>query len=455
MPDSGGTTGIPTGGGTPLATTGYIERPANYLPLETWRQLIGYNPYHFWGLANSSVPVTSACNTIVKEYAWQQADALGRNEIRESILAAEDRLFEHLGYRVGRRYVTKLLPYPQPVMGGFGPAGSDGRWRAMNLGEGYIRAVGVATEAVIEAAATVVYSDANNDGVTDTFTLTVDVTGITVSADEVEVFFGAADRPYGEPRQERYQIRPVQAIITGNTLTITGRSWLCVRPEQYEGVQIQPFDPDATDAGTGVFAQTLEVVRRYTDPNGTTTDDAQAVLIWETDPWPAWACGCSGSGLTFAGNRHDPAAQAYAVARVGIRDPRRGEVTPAEAVYTSNSGEWSARPWGTWRQPDRVLVRYVAGAEESEIASQLPGGNWPMVVARFAAGELVRRISACDDANRSLYRWQFDRSQTAGANDEQYAISPADLNNPLGTTAGAIYAWKQVMNLRLQRAFVA
>jgi len=41
-------------------------------PLEDFRRILQYSPWHFWGLANSAdVPVDSACNDIVYEYNWQ------------------------------------------------------------------------------------------------------------------------------------------------------------------------------------------------------------------------------------------------------------------------------------------------------------------------------------------------------------------------------------------------
>ena len=66
---------------------------------------------------------------------------------------------------------------------------------------------------------------------------------------------------------------------------------------------------------------------------------------------------------------------------------------------------------------------------------------------RLAAAELSTRVCACDTANRELYRWQFDLSRAAGANDEQYQISANDLDNPFGTRAGQVAAWKEVKHL--------
>ena len=69
------------------------------------------------------------------------------------------------------------------------------------------------------------------------------------------------------------------------------------------------------------------------------------------------------------------------------------------------------------------------------------------LVARMAMAELARPVCGCDSANRELYRWQFDLSQTARG-DELFSIAPEDLANPFGTRRGHVLAWKAVKNLR-------
>lgn len=427
--------------------------------IEAWRRIIGYNPYHFWGLSNASTPLTSACNTLVKEYAWQGADAVGRQEIRNAIETAKNRLHEFLGYRVGQQYVTKELIYPRPNDRRMQYAYSidaSGRWLSVNACEGYIQAMGAEAFTDIDTGAAVAYSDEFSDGITDTGTLTVNLAGVTSDADEIAIYFNSADRLNGEGRTERWRIYPEEISISGNTATIKIRSWLLVRPVVYQGYRQNAIDPDNTGAGANVFAQTLDVARRYTDPNGITTDTAQATLIWESPPYPSWYCvGGVCNGLAYDDSIDDPAALASSIARAGIRDAKRGEVYAGKAVYDADTQSFHAINWGGCRQPDRVVLRYLAGASIGEVESRLCyGGTWSQVVARLAAGELSRRICACDQANHELYRWQFDRSRTAGANDEQYQISQGDLDNPLGTSAGAIYAWKQVRNLQLMRGFI-
>ena len=74
------------------------------LSLEEWREIIGWNPWHFWGLAGDKAPVTSGCNTAVMQYGWQSADAAGRADIVEAISAAEQTLIEYLGFSPAPRY---------------------------------------------------------------------------------------------------------------------------------------------------------------------------------------------------------------------------------------------------------------------------------------------------------------------------------------------------------------
>jgi hypothetical protein len=86
---------------------------SNLLPLETFRALFGSHPIHYWGLSNGQyAPITSKCNTVTREHAWQDAKAVGRQEIREAIETAESRLREWLGYSVAPEYVTRRTLQP-------------------------------------------------------------------------------------------------------------------------------------------------------------------------------------------------------------------------------------------------------------------------------------------------------------------------------------------------------
>lgn len=429
------------------------------LPLESWRQILGFHPYHFWQLANSKTPITSACNGLVKQHAWQSVDAVGREEIVEAIATAEDRLKDYLDYRVAPEAAVETVPWPSLAdrwLTRINASGPDGRYVSLNLPEGYIQAIGNDTLTLIGTPA-VVYTQRN--GLYYSFTLTL-ATSVT-DPNQIEVYFAAADRLDGDAVSSRYRIAPVKVSISGGVATIRGSAWLCVRPTLYEDIDAIPSSGAADTSGaldpssSLVFVPALEVYQRTTDPNGTSISTAQATLIWETRPCVGSWCICNPQSVatyTPSGAAYDPAAQAFAIARVGIRDSVNGIVTPAEAVQDANTGIWTEVRFDPLYQPDRVQVRYRAGyplISDGQMDHRLRP-----IVARLAAAELTRPIAACDDANRELYRWQLDLARGGGRSVEQFQISPKDLNNPLGTRAGQVYAWKQIQNLRLERGLI-
>lgn len=420
------------------------------LPLEHFRRILAYNPWHFFGLQGTvgASRVDSSCNDVVYSYAWQNANAAGRTEVLEAIQSAEDKLAAYLYYRPAPHYVVETVAWPR-YQGGqhsrFSPIDALGRWVGVSTGEKYIQAVGVETRAVIGLAQAVVYSDPNGDTLNELATITIATT--VTDPDQIEVFFNAVDRydgttipATGAPdvidNALRWRIQPVTVRMSGGVATITGPAWVFVKPLLYEGGA--PLDP-ATAAN---FASTVDIYRRYTDPDGTTTDTSQAVLIWETTPCGGgWWCGCD-SSATFTTNATDPAAVAYALARAGIRDSVNGEIAPGPAVYNSTAGSFGEVRFATGFEPDRVLLRYRAGLP---LAAGQMQRQWQTIVARLAMAEMPERLSACDVANKELHRWQFDLARSAGNNDEAYgAVSTRDLDNPFGTRRGHVFAWRAI-----------
>ena len=460
MPSSGGISGEVVGAGTPLVGVSAIENPANNVPLETWRDWIGYHPYHFWGFAHTEyAPVRSKCNTIVTQHSWQSDDVAGRDDIREALLNAESTIRSYVNFPLGRTYASVTLPYPRPNNPGHQNLYSIsgyGRWLPINLPEYYIRGIGIEARTIIDASASVAYSDSDGDGLDDTFTVTAS-TSVT-DPDEIALYFTSGDRLDGEEISEKWRIAPVKVTISAGVVTIKGRKWMMGKPIKYEGFSFTALRAglDLTDASN--FVTNATVARRYTKTDGQTTDDCQAVLIWETDPYPYFST--TVTNLSFETNSLDPAAQAYAIARAGVRDGRLGIVTVGESVYNSATSQWVATDWGTCRQPDRVLIRYEAGVRLAPVETSVnvpegrDGGDWASAIAQLATARLPRQIATCDVANRKSWHWQFDLSRAAGLADEQFRISEDDLKNPIGTKRGEVYAWKTIQNTFMSRPTV-
>lgn len=417
----------------------------NLLPVWTFFEVLGFHPWHAFGIAGTGdLRADSGCDTLIRRYEWQNSDASGSKAIEEAIESAETKLRQYLGYSVAPHYVTETIAWPQAAA----PWGSDGRWLDMQLSEGETRAIGVETLTAIQVAAAVAYSDADGDGFDDTFTISAATTITDIS--QIAVYFSTGDRFNGwgatTALSPRWRVQPLQISISAGTVTIRGPKQLCVRPIKYEGaINIGANGLDPSTAGN--FVTTLDIYQRYTATDGNTVATSQAVIIWETRPSHGWWCCCSGcsSSDPYSGSPYDVAATAQAVARVGIRDSRHGLITAAESSYDSTTSIWSALDWSVCSRPDRVTVRYLAGFPlGSDGQMQEP---FRTLVARMAMAELARAVCGCDSANRELYRWQFDLSQTARG-DELFGISPENLNNPFGTRRGHVYAWKAVQNLR-------
>ena len=419
------------------------------LPLDTWRSILGANPWHFFQFADDSiVPLTSSCSDLVYKYDWQGTGAAGREGIIRAIEQAETRLIDFLSYSPAPHFITeehRFPVYPDVRFDQLGYAGADGRWRGLQLKEGYIQKIGVEKRDLISAV-NLTYSDEDGDGLDETWTATANVTFTDIT--QVACYVPAADRLDGDAVSEEYRILPIKVTISGGVATITGKAWLMALPVLYEGAAVAPLDPtDSTN-----FLTTIEVYHLYCDPTGTTYDTSQAKLIWETRPHPYWCyCGVCNSSTNPA-NSYDPAAEGYAMARVSLRDPQAGLAGIGEAQYNSTSGQYYSVNWLQCRPPDRVVVRYQAGVP-LETNGQM-SKRWQQIVAYFAAAELAAPICACQDANRVLYHWQFDLARTGGADGESYgAVSQDMINCKFGTRRGAYYAWQQVGNLFQGRGF--
>ncbi len=182
-----------------------IDKDYNLLPLDVWRRLLGFNPWHFWGLVADvgNARLTSNCADIITEYAWQDVDSAGREEIRQAIIGAEHIARIWASFWPAPVYDEATVAYPRlgdKTAGRLTPIQSDWRRLGVQLPDAHIRALGVEVRTLIGqatvAGGTLVYSDAFTNGVDDTFTITLPIPGgmTGLTADQVAVYFVAADR---------------------------------------------------------------------------------------------------------------------------------------------------------------------------------------------------------------------------------------------------------------------
>lgn len=412
----------------------------NLLTTTQWARIMGYNPFFMYGFAGALLPAQTACNKPVAKYSWQDADNSGRDEIEQAIANAESILAKHLKYRVAPQYGEQTLKYPAfPEWATY-----RANWPPEQpLDEGYIQSLGIESLSLAFAASPVTYSDKDGDGLQDTFTVTI-ATALTDPL-AFRLYFAAADRYDGSGVGETWAIRPIKCTIAAGTATITGPKWILGKPILYEKFNWNNNGLDPSDASN--FVTTVDIYTSTTNTGGTTNDTAEALLTWETAPWP-WAC-CGpvpSNSLT-----NDPAALAYGFARGNVRNSQQGWVYAALAVYNATTGIWNSSWWTSCRAPDRITIRYLAGYPLNTNSYSADYGQidraLQVVIARLAAAELTRPPLACETAgNRELAKWQMDLSQVRGRADELYATTREILNNPIGTSRGHLQAWRYIEN---------
>lgn len=155
-----------------------------------------------------------------------------------------------------------------------------------------------------------------------------------------------------------------------------------------------------------------------------------------------WWCAClSCASNPYSGSPYDPASVAQAVARVGIRDSEKGLLTPAEAVYNSADGTWASTTSLGCDEPDRVVVRYLAGYPLDDFGHM--DSRMQEIVTFLAAAELWRPVCGCSAATRALDFLQFDLSKI-GNQQELYDVSERVNRNVFGTRRGHVKAYQRL-----------
>lgn len=416
------------------------------LPLDIWRAEIGMSPWLFWGLAdNVTIIDQSKCSGLVREYSWQGTDAAGRDDLRRAIERAEQQLFAYLGYRVAPQYVaTEPLEWPRFNSANWtrdADIDATGRRVAMLAPEFHIQAMGIEQLTSIGTAG-LIFSTRYGGNLKETWTAQIATT--VTDPNEIAVYVTAADRLNGDGPTDRWRIQPVTVRIAGGIATITGNTWLMVKPYLYDNPVLNALDPTVLTN----FVSAIEVYRRTTNGDGLTVATSQATLIYESSDcggWGAGFCCTNTSGST------DPGTVGQVVARSGIRDRTLGLITPAAAVYNASTGLWqSAGCSSCYADPDRVTLRYLAGyplGSDGQMAKK-----WQQAVTMLATAELKRRVCACRDANERLHDLQLDMALQS-TETERYQRSQKDLDNPFGTRLGHIQAWKAASDHILRRGF--
>lgn len=342
--------------------------------LEALRRFLSWHPWHFWQLAHSTLaPITKECSDIIMEYAWQSADAIGRSEMRRSLADAERILMTWLRFPVVPTSIEhEVHPYTR------GP---------IQLHNGKILALGAKVDTLI-GQITPTFMDADGDGLNERWTATIATTATDASSLVVRI--RTNNQPEGaRDDQDRWNIETT-VTISGGIATISGSSWLLVKPMLYERTGAQALD--LTDAAT--FITSLDVfVRTY---------DSTAVANYTRN------------GVPVAG----PTSGSWSIVNA-----KNGAIR-----FSSTCGY----AWECNGYPTHISISYLAGDQT---------GDWNSILCKLALAEMARPICGCTSANREVERWQRDYSISTA---DRFQMRTTVMDNQLGTREGHAAAWEAI-----------
>lgn len=392
------------------------------LSLNEWATIMGIDLYEL-NQVTEGFPVgatntqSAQCEHSFFQYSWQQ-DFLSRQEIAETIQKAEEAIAEETGFWPAPKYIiNESVIYPHPAERYLYGAGTDKRWqwKTVQLRWQEIQGAGTLTATDLGAQA-VVYSDADGDGVLDTFTVTI-ATAIT-DPTQLALFYISTDR-MGEPVDYRWRIRPVRVSISGGMATFTGHRSLCVRPAVQNGYTAANLDVTAA----GNFITSLQVYQLQLDQNATSADPAQGVAEWEPMPGDCPVPPCN--------------VEVWPIC-LGMRNRRTGQVSIDYSLAGANQPTYN-------REPDRAVVNYVAGI------ARRPDGwmdrTWADIVAHLATAWLPVDKCGCDRSSKIIRWWRSYPTDGLEGSQRSITIKEVD-DSPWDVRMGEIYAWKRIRNLR-------
>jgi len=399
------------------------------LSLDRFARVLGANPLHFNGVVHDLAPATT-CGQPLMQYDWQTADGVSREAIALAIADAEARISEYLKFKplpvfevderhsIGRPLDPTLFAYKM-VGAGYQSIATEMDW-------GHLVAGGIEQRTAIALNAVVTYSDDDGDGYKEKATLTI---GTTVTdPNEIALFMP------GESGAPEFEVRPIKVTISGGSATIVARREQLVIPDLFERLDSNKAIDGSNDAN---FLPTADVYRIWHDPS------QQVQFLWENN---FGSCGCGISACPTC----------FLSAQFGcttVRDYRLGLITGQPAVWNDVTLNFESTYYAIGRSPDRARFWYRAGYRDKTRARpfQEMDLRYERAIAAYAVTFLDRPFCGCDNVENITNRWKEDLAKVSPEVGTS-RLSAKWLDNPLGTTQGALHAWRLIRNQALGEA---
>jgi hypothetical protein len=393
------------------------------LPLSTFAKNLGMHPLHFEQVRLETNP---HCSEIMVQYSWQNSDHVSREEIAIAISQAEEKIENQLGYRLGPSWeVDEWKGVVGPKQPEFFHLRQDtfmnGRSASQQAEWGYFISGGVEAKSFIFKP-DITWTDEDGDGYFETGTVTF--TTVVTDINEIEAYYP------GKDGDATFQIRPITVNILAGVATVTFRRELCVKLSFLEAID-EPQGVDGLDDGN--FLTAVDIYRHYNDPS------QQVTFLWEP---LTFGCGCGTGGCPRC------AYNAATGCLMSRGDPRQSILGYSVADWNVDDQAFSAAVWPMTRQPDITRLYYRSGwrNKSQRFANSRMDPYWERVVTYMAAAMLDR--PPCDCAADVWYRYRRDLTLVDGSTENDanpiFRQPTGTLDNPFGTKAGEVMAWREV-----------
>lgn len=412
-----------------------IAETVTLIPLDRIAYHLQIDPVHFNSVEPAIRPARNACDDIWFQYDWQDTGRLSRESLATSLKQAEETVARYLGYYPAPKWVEAeehiLTKPPRPELFHQTSLNVRGQLKSFNTNFGHVVYGGQKAKTLIQAGAAVVYTDSDSDGWFETATVTVATT--VTDIEEIYIYYP------GKSGADRYEIRPVLVSLAGGIATITfGREQAVIEAE------LEKLNESLNDLSirtipgndNSKFLTTVDVYRVYNDPS--------AQLIFYTEEGCVY---CSGGTCGTCGADTETGC-------TWVRDSKLGIVAYTRADWDDATDAFVSAEFANGREPDKVRYWYRAGWRDwsSDTPYRTMDPVWERLIVFYMLSLLDTEICGCENTKRILSHQRQDLARPTERGS--FAISPKDLDNPLGTTRAAVRLWKYIMSpgTRLVRA---
>ncbi|KKN78144.1 hypothetical protein LCGC14_0353710 [marine sediment metagenome] len=404
-------------------------RTKTKLSLDRWAEILGIDPRHFNQVTTSAKP-PNLCSQVWKQYAWQENDQIGREDVAQAIAQAEEMFESEVKYKLlpdwqvdERAHLTKA-GFPDVLS--MNSLDARGFPHAIQTLFGHLVSGGIEAKTLIQAGVGVTYTDTDGDSYPETATIIVATT--VIDPEQIAVYFP------GENGRDEWEIKPLNDPLTrrraitiaGGVATIIVARELLVDPDLWNALA-----PEAVDGNVDAnFLSTVDIFQHFNDPQQAVT------LMWSPRPN---LCGCaSGSCPTCAHSTQTGC--------LIINDHRIGSFHFRPATWNATTEEFDAASFAVGRNPDNARLWYYAGFRD--MSNDAPNLEMERQLERtiaYLSLTLMRRpVCGCNNIQELFKQMNQDLALniSTSAGSESFQLSDRALLNPWGTKRGALLAWQ-------------